>query len=134
MQINFTHQGLRSQRQSLEQFFGSFSRHGAALKLTSLEFTHMPRIDIHLLALIAREVPALRMLRIISTDGLDTACCPNCYEDSLSRIVHSPIPHLYEDVHALSVISCTLSWILAFAHTFLILDAHRMHSDGRLKA
>lgn len=105
MQVDFTNHGLRSQRQSLEQIFGSFSRQGATLKLVSLELTHMPRIDIHLLALIAKEVPTLRVLRIASTDGLDTACCPNCYEDSLSRIVHSPIPHLYEDVQSLAVIS-----------------------------
>lgn len=56
-----------------------------------------------MISLVAKGLPNLVDVRFTSTDSLDMECCPNCYEDSLTRISHSPVSDLYSDVIVLAV-------------------------------
>ena len=108
LHVDFSHAGLMLQRSCFGQLFKSLDAHKIILKLTSLMLTNLPRIDEDLLKMVAFELPGLIELHLSSTDSLDLDCCPNCYEDSLSRIIHSPIPEMYIDAKTLAVSS--VSW------------------------
>lgn len=105
LHIDFSHSGLFLQRACLKQLFESLTSYRSALSLTSLKLTELPRIDDHMLSLVARGLPNLIDISFTSTDSLDMECCPNCYEDSLTRISHSPVSDLYPDVIVLAVSS-----------------------------
>lgn len=110
LHVDFSHAGLMLQRSCLGQFFKNLGAHKIVLKLTYLVLTNLPRIDEDLLKMVAFELPGLIELRLGSAESLDLDCCPNCYEDSLSRIIHSPIPEMYIDAKALAVSSVSWGW------------------------
>ena len=116
LHVDFSHAGLTLQRSCLGQFFKSLGAHKIVLKLTSLMLTNLPRIDEDLLRMVAFELPGLIELHLSSADSLDLDCCPNCYEDSLSRIIHSPIPEMYTDAKTLAVSSVLWGWKRLPAH------------------
>lgn len=103
LRVDFSHSGLALQRSCLKQLFGSLTAYSSITNLTSLKLTELPRIDEHVLSLIATGLPNLVDAQFISIDSLDMECCPNCYEDSLTRISHSPVSDMYSDVIVLAV-------------------------------
>ena len=121
LHVDFSHAGLMLQRSCLEQLFKSLAAHKIVLKLTSLKLTNLPRIDKPLLEMVALELPGLVELYLSSADSLDLDCCPNCYEDSLSRILHSPIPEMYKDAETLAVSSVSWGFKMVTSLTFHLL-------------
>jgi hypothetical protein len=104
LRVDFSHSGLVLQRACITQLFTSLATtHNAVLNLTMLKLTQLPRIDVQLLSFVAKGLPNLVYLHCTSIEGLDMDCCPNCYEDSLTRINHSPIPDMFPDAIHLAV-------------------------------
>ncbi|KIM44796.1 hypothetical protein M413DRAFT_48103, partial [Hebeloma cylindrosporum] len=142
LHVDFSHSGLMLQRSCLGQLFKNLGAHKIVLKLTSLMLTNLPRIDEPLLEMIARELPGLVELHLNSADSLDLDCCPNCYEDSLSRISHSPIPEMYRDAEFLAMaFGKALAPLKNLTRLFLgiylsrsgMLDMHMAHGKDSLK-
>ncbi|KDR67617.1 hypothetical protein GALMADRAFT_231803 [Galerina marginata CBS 339.88] len=100
--IDFSHSSVVLQRSSLDHLFKALTAQLITKNLTSLMLTSVPRIDIHLLGLVAKSFPGLTNIHLSSIEALDMTCCPNCYEDSLTRIFHSPIPDIYQDITSLA--------------------------------
>ena len=73
------------------------------LNLTSLTMTAVPRLDTHLLKIVAQTFPSLIDLHLSTVEGLIIECCPNCFQDSLTRSTHSPVPDIYPNVEMLAV-------------------------------
>ena len=73
------------------------------LDLTSLTMTAVPRLDTHLLEIVAQTFPSLIDLHLSTVEGLIIECCPNCFQDSLTRSTHSPVPDIYPNVEMLAV-------------------------------
>ena len=114
LHVDFSYAGLMLQHSCLGLLFKGLGAHKIALKLTSLKLTNLPRIDEDLLKMVAFELPGLIELHLSSADGLDLDCCPNCYEDSLTRIVHSPVPEMYIDAKTLAVSFVSWGWKLSY--------------------
>jgi hypothetical protein len=101
--IDFRREGLMTQRPVLVFLFKSVASSDDFSILTSLTMTALPRLDPHLLKLVAQTFPSLIDLHLSTVDILETDCCPNCFEDSLTRSSHSPIPDIYPNVEMLAV-------------------------------
>jgi len=101
--VDMSNSGLMLQRTYIEDLFHSLRMAKITHSITSLTLETLPRIDAHLLAFIGAEYSELVELNINSTKGIDLSCCTSCYEESLSRIVHSPIPDVFCDVTLLGV-------------------------------
>jgi hypothetical protein len=65
--------------------------------------TAVPRLDTHLLKIVAKTFPSLIDLHLSTVEGLIIECCPNCFQDSLIRSTHSPVPDIYPNVEMLAV-------------------------------
>ncbi|KAF9485527.1 hypothetical protein BDN70DRAFT_847856 [Pholiota conissans] len=99
LRVDFSHSGLILQRSCIGQLFSSLAAsQNSVQNLTSLKLTELPRVDAQLLGYIAKGLPNLVRLHCTSTESLDLDCCANCYEDSMSRINHSPVPDIFPDV------------------------------------
>ncbi|KAJ7252787.1 hypothetical protein B0H12DRAFT_611720 [Mycena haematopus] len=69
----------------------------ASPKLTMLTLSSLPCIDIPLLRLITATFPCLFDLYLSCTERLEFHCW-SCYEESLGRTIHSPIPDMFSDL------------------------------------
>ena len=101
--IDFRREGLMTQRPVLNFLFESIANSGGFSNLTSLTMTAVPRLDAHLLRIVAKTFPFLVDLHLSSVESLNMDCCPNCFEDSLTISLHSPIPEIYPNVEILAV-------------------------------
>jgi hypothetical protein len=99
--IDFRREGLMTQRPILNSLLGSITN--GFLNLTSLTMTAVPRLDIHLLKIVAQTFPSLIDLHLSTVESLIIECCPNCFQDSLIRSTHSPVPDIYPIVEMLAV-------------------------------
>jgi hypothetical protein len=52
--------------------------------------TDVPRLDDGLLKKIATALPQVVNLHVSTVEGIEMSCCQDCYEASLSRVLHSP--------------------------------------------
>ncbi|KAJ7574385.1 hypothetical protein C8J56DRAFT_872350 [Mycena floridula] len=99
LSIDCRTEGLSSQQQALRNIFQNLvTRRDPSLQMTTLTLVSLPRIDVPLLRLIASTFPHLINLVLSSTERLDFGHCAACYEESLSVIIHSPIPDTYLEV------------------------------------
>ena len=103
LHVDLSSANLLSQRTCLAALFSSSSSPNLFGQVRSLTMSNIPRIDEHLLRRISVAFPALIYLHLGSAEGLDMNCCPSCYEDSLSRIAHSPIENIHPDTEVLAV-------------------------------
>ncbi|KAF8903498.1 hypothetical protein CPB84DRAFT_773606 [Gymnopilus junonius] len=135
--IDFMHSNVLLQRTCSDHLFTTLSGHPIVYNLTSLMLTALPQIDVHLFKSIAEVMPAVTNVHISSTDALDLDCCPECYEESFSRIIHSPIPGRYPHVQAFAdAIGPLLAPLQYLSHLYLgvflsrpvLLDLHARHN------
>ena len=63
--------------------------------LRSFIMTDVPCLDDVLLRTIAASLPQVVNLHVSTIEGIEMGCCRNCYEESLDRVLHSPIPDIY---------------------------------------
>ena len=99
--IDFRREGLMTQRPVLNFLLEPIKN--GFLNLTSLTMTALPRLDIHLLKIVARTFPSLIDLHLSTAESLIIDCCPDCFQDSLTRSTHSPVPDLYPNIEMLAV-------------------------------
>ena len=99
--IDFRREGLMTQRPVLNSLLDSISN--GFLNLTSLTMTAVPRLDTHLLKIVAQTFPSLIDLHLSTVESLSIECCPSCFQDSLTRSTHSPVPDIYPNVEILAV-------------------------------
>lgn len=97
--IDFSREGLVTQHPVILHLFQNINSNS----LTSISLTALPRIDVPLLRLIASTFPQLDTLCLSSTERLDCTCCENCFMESASRVIHSPIPDMFAEVSGLAV-------------------------------
>lgn len=63
--------------------------------LRSFTMTDVPCLDDGLLRTIAASLPQVVDLHISTIEGIEMGCCRNCYEQSLDRVLHSPVQDIY---------------------------------------
>ncbi|TFK90140.1 hypothetical protein K466DRAFT_644575 [Polyporus arcularius HHB13444] len=113
--LDFSADGLATQRSRCLLLFKNVTA-----GLSSLKLTHLPRIDVTLLSLLAGRFPALSKLELSCTERLDEQCCWLCYEESSSCVVHSPIPDCFPSAERLaSVFGNALKPLRKLEHLFL---------------
>ncbi|KAF8813015.1 hypothetical protein BYT27DRAFT_7231085 [Phlegmacium glaucopus] len=100
--IDFRREGLMTQRPVLNFLFESIANSGGFSNLTSLTMTAVPRLDAHILKIVAQTFPSLVDLHLSTVESLNIDCCPSCFEDSLTLSSHSPIPEIYPNVEMLA--------------------------------
>ncbi|KAF7370611.1 Deacetylase sirtuin-type domain-containing protein [Mycena sanguinolenta] len=110
----------------------------ASPKLTVLALTSLPCIDIPLLRLIATAFPCLLDLYLSCTERLEFHCW-SCYEESLGRTIHSPIPGIFSDSRGMAIVFAKILKPLAhLAHLHLgiylsdemLIQYHIDHAEG----
>lgn len=99
VEIEFSPDGLKTQFTRIKMIFKHLSPN-----ITELRLTWLPCIDINLLSMIAARFTALETLDLTCAERLDEECCWLCYEESLSRTVHSPVPDVCYSTEQLPVI------------------------------
>ena len=114
--IDFRREGLMTQGPVLNFLFDI-----ANTNLTSLTMTALPRLDPHLLKIVAQTFPSLIDLHLSTVESLDTDCCPSCFEDSLTRSSHSPILDIYPNVEMLAVRN---HFMISLSDTTMRLNTH----------
>ncbi|EJF64087.1 hypothetical protein DICSQDRAFT_144783 [Dichomitus squalens LYAD-421 SS1] len=97
LEIDFSSDGLSTQKTRCSLLFKSLTADLTVLKLTSL-----PRIDTALLSLVASRFPSLTTLELSSTERLDKECCWLCFEESSSCTIHSPVPDVFPSIEVLA--------------------------------
>ncbi|TFK25107.1 hypothetical protein FA15DRAFT_559556, partial [Coprinopsis marcescibilis] len=105
LSIDLVHEGVNTQAHSMKGFLSGLNavpQLDISLNLQSLSLTKVAYIDVYLLKMIVGAFPALHELSIETTSRLELKCCPNCYEDSLTRTIHSPIPRQVASIEALT--------------------------------
>ncbi|KAF4611217.1 hypothetical protein D9613_006667 [Agrocybe pediades] len=136
--VDMDNSGLMLQRTYIDNLFASLGKAEITTNIESLTLTNVPRIDIHLLTLVAKQFPRLVQLHLASAHGIDMDCCVSCYEESLSRISHSPIPDVFCDAsslgHAFGRALAPLSMLSTlFLGVYLspadLLDRHMSHGS-----
>ncbi|CAL1715238.1 unnamed protein product [Somion occarium] len=90
--IDFSPEGLHTQQTCARKIFKYLPA-----KLTALELSYLPKIDVDLLSRIALKFPMLKALKLSCSERLINDCCWECYEESSSCTIHSPIPDIYID-------------------------------------
>ena len=86
--------------------------------LRSLTLAALPNISIKLLKAISTGCPGLSTLELGVAERLESEmCCWNCYEESTSCILHSPVGQQFSDLASLLVSgrSATRSLICAYS-------------------
>ncbi|KZT09842.1 uncharacterized protein LAESUDRAFT_694303 [Laetiporus sulphureus 93-53] len=115
IELDFSSDGLATQSDRISFIFSHLTSN-----ITELRLKCLPRIDHHLLALIASRFTALEMLDLTCADRLDEACCWLCYEESSSCSDHSPVPDCHSSVEDLSVAFATaLKPLKRLEHLFI---------------
>ena len=110
LHIDCSHCNLASQFSTFSNVFDALAAdENIVPNLASLTMTNLPRLDDCLLKLIASRLPQLIDLHLSTVEGLETECCSNCYEESLTRVMHSPINEIYLDGEILAVSPIYLS-------------------------
>lgn len=98
VELDFSPDGLATQAQRAKLLLSLLPA-----TLTELRLLSVPRVDTHILDLVAAQCPALETLDLTCIERLDEGCCWLCFEESSTCIVHSPIPDVYPSVKELSV-------------------------------
>lgn len=98
LELDFSGDGLATLSQRAELFIKFLPP-----SLTVFRLVCLPRIDTHILGLIAARCPALETLDMTVLDRLEKSCCWSCLDESSTCAVHSPIPDMYSNVQELSV-------------------------------
>ena len=102
--IDCSHCILSSQVVTLSRLFDALSEgDNLVSNLRSFIMTNVPRLDDCLLKIIATTLPQVANLHVSTVEGIETGCCRNCYEESLSRVLHSPIHDVYRDGEDMAV-------------------------------
>ncbi|EPT00995.1 hypothetical protein FOMPIDRAFT_1121547 [Fomitopsis schrenkii] len=131
LELDFSGDGLATQSQRAELLIKVLPP-----TLTVFRLVCLPRIDTHILSLIAARCPALETLDMTVVDRLDKSCCWYCLEESSTCTVHSPIPDMYPNVNELSIAFATaLQPLKQLHHLYLgvclsdsdVFDAHIGH-------
>ncbi|EPT00978.1 hypothetical protein FOMPIDRAFT_1080404, partial [Fomitopsis schrenkii] len=131
LELDFSGDGLATQSQRAELLIKVLPP-----TLTVFRLVCLPRIDTHILSLIAARCPALETLDMTVVDRLDKSCCWYCLEESSTCTVHSPIPDIYPNVNELSIAFATaLQPLQQLHHLYLgvclsdsdVFDAHIGH-------
>jgi len=103
LDIDCSHCSLLSQLLLSRNFGAIASQKDVVPNLLCFTMTNLPRVDESLLKMIAQSFPRLTDLRVSTVEGIDTDCCQNCYEESLSRVMHSPIQVIHPTPDMLAV-------------------------------
>ncbi|KAF9523350.1 hypothetical protein CPB83DRAFT_886955 [Crepidotus variabilis] len=104
LHIDAGHSTLFSQQTTIAKLFDTLRTGNYPVRnITSFTITNLPRIDYHILELIANGLPAIEDLYLSTLEGLDVDCCGPCYEESLTRVNHSPILEAYPECENLAV-------------------------------
>ncbi|KAK7012227.1 deacetylase sirtuin-type domain-containing protein [Favolaschia claudopus] len=91
----------------------------ASPRLTMLTLTSLPCIDMQLLKFIAATFPCLLDLYLSCTERLHFHCW-SCYEESLGRTTHSPIPDVFSSAtHMAAVFAKILKPLAHLMHLHL---------------
>ncbi|KAF7356609.1 Deacetylase sirtuin-type domain-containing protein [Mycena venus] len=98
LSVDLATEGLITQKPFLKLI------HNASAKLTMLTLTSLPCVDIPLLRLISATFPCLLDLYLSCTERLELHCCWSCYEESLGRTTHSPIPDMFSSCTEMAII------------------------------
>ncbi|KAH9840059.1 uncharacterized protein C8Q71DRAFT_795251 [Rhodofomes roseus] len=134
VELDFLPDGLATQAQRVKLLLSLLPA-----TLTELRLLNVPRIDTHILGLVAAQCPALETLDVTCIGRFDEGCCWLCFEESSTCIIHSPIPDVYPSIKELSVAFGTaLKPLQRLQHVFLgillsssdIFDAHFQHRFG----
>ncbi|PPQ94426.1 hypothetical protein CVT25_002517 [Psilocybe cyanescens] len=134
--VDFTHSSLVLEIMNLTEMFSAITLPNIVCHLTTMTLTKLPRIDVHLLTSISENFPKLIRLHVSSIEGLDD-CCPSCYENSQTRMVHSPVCDLYTDIASLTdAFGSSLIPLKNLTHLFIgfflsrpdLLDLHINHT------
>ncbi|KAF8216464.1 hypothetical protein K438DRAFT_2080870 [Mycena galopus ATCC 62051] len=97
LSVDLATEGLMTQKPFLKLI------DNASPKLTTLTLTSLPCIDIPLLRLISATFPCLLDLYLSCTERLEFHCW-GCYEESLGRTTHSPIPDMFSDSRSMAIV------------------------------
>jgi len=98
--ISLEHEGLATQHPLAKRICKYLQ---PLINLSSLTLTSVARIDTALLSLLAKTFPSLTALSLSCTERLDVSCCWNCFQESASCTVHSPIPDMFAQAADLAV-------------------------------
>lgn len=102
--IDCSHCILSSQSVTLSRLFDALSDGDNLVpNLRCFIMTNVPRMDDCLLKAIATTLPQVVNLHVSTVEGIETGCCQNCYEESLDRVLHSPIHDIYRDGEEMAV-------------------------------
>ncbi|KAI9064791.1 hypothetical protein FKP32DRAFT_1611026 [Trametes sanguinea] len=101
LELDFSADGLSTQTSRATLLFRNMSA-----QLTWLKLTHLPRIDLGLLSLVATRFPNLVTLELSCTERLDEHCCWHCLEESSTSCMHSPIPETFASADILITKMC----------------------------
>lgn len=138
LSIDFGREGLVTQYPHVKQLLNIFESSPSASSLISLTLSSLPAIDVLLLRLIAKVFGSLTDLYLSSTERLELTCCNACYEESLSRTVHSPIPDVYLTPEKLATeFALALTPLQKLTHLHIgiflspekLLESHSDHSE-----
>jgi len=111
LHIDCSHCSLASQFSTFSKVFDALAADDNIVpNIASLTMTNLSRLDDCLLNLIAHALPQLTDLHVSTVEGLETECCPNCYDESLTRVMHSPIHGIYLDSELLAVSPIYSQW------------------------
>ena len=95
--IDCSHCTLSSQIATLSRLFDALSdKHNLVPNLRALIMTNVPRLDESLLNTIAGSLRQVVNLHVSTIEGIEMDCCRNCYEESLIRVLHSPIQNYHD--------------------------------------
>ncbi|KAH8104040.1 hypothetical protein BXZ70DRAFT_985047 [Cristinia sonorae] len=95
--VDMSPEGLNTQRTFIKYLLAHLPS-----RLLHLKLCFLPRIDTNLLSGIAERFPALKTLALTCTERLIDDCCWDCYEETSTCTLHSPIPDVYFDAEDLS--------------------------------
>lgn len=104
--INFSRDGLSTIATRMKLVFKHLdllTTPDSRRNVVTLKLVDLPRIDVKTMELVARSFPNLRELHMECADQLDEGCCLSCYEESASRVMHSPVPDVFLSVERLAV-------------------------------
>ncbi|GLB43351.1 hypothetical protein LshimejAT787_1302520 [Lyophyllum shimeji] len=139
LSIDLAREGLSTQHPLLSSLFSYLEPTNACPNLTSLKLSNLPRVDVLLLRLIAKQFPRLTDLYLSCTERIAFECCWACFEDSLSCTTHSPIPDNYSDAATMAeAFASALKPLTPLKHLHLgiflsderLLYSHIAHSIG----
>ncbi|KAI0075328.1 hypothetical protein K474DRAFT_1762582 [Panus rudis PR-1116 ss-1] len=119
LQIDLSPEGLNTQHTCLARLFNCLPP-SASHSLTFLKLTYLPCVNVHLLKQIAKLFPELKTLELSCAERLIDDCCWECYEETSSGTIHSPIPDVYFEIDDLAyTFGAALKPLTKLEHLFL---------------